>query len=147
MSFQRILVACDFSAPASRALAYAYGLSQKLGSALEVVHVHPELYDARGDATLGLPWPSTEQTDRYLRFLNEELKRTLQGVAPELAEKARCHILRGEPVRRILALAEELGADLICVASTGKNGVERVLMGSVSQSLLRESAVPVLVVH
>jgi nucleotide-binding universal stress UspA family protein len=57
------------------------------------------------------------------------------------------HVVRGEPIKRIDALRQEIGADLIAVGSTGKGAVERALLGSVSQRIVRSSPVPVLTVH
>jgi nucleotide-binding universal stress UspA family protein len=47
----------------------------------------------------------------------------------------------------IVALAEELGADLIVMGSRGLGGVRRALMGSVSDSVVRHAHCPVLVVR
>jgi nucleotide-binding universal stress UspA family protein len=40
-----------------------------------------------------------------------------------------------------------VNADVICLGSTGKGAVERVLLGSVSQSVVRASPIPVITVH
>lgn len=148
MQLKKILVAHDFSEPANRALELAASIAAKAGATVEVAHVHQsDLYDG-GDPAAGGPWPSAEQLDRYLRFLDQELERTVSSVlgSEQVAHVTR-HVLRGDPVKRIEALAGDLKADLICVASTGKDAVQRVLLGSVSQSILRSSTVPVLTVH
>ena len=88
-----------------------------------------------------------------MRFLQQEVANTVQsalaaGAEPHaLAQPTPLHIVRGDPAKRILAVAEEIGADMICVGATGKGGVQRLLLGSVSQHVLRTSKVPVLVVH
>jgi nucleotide-binding universal stress UspA family protein len=148
MAFTKILVACDFSAPASHGLDMALVLAKALGAKLEVVHVHPEPYDGRGDAAVtGVSWPAPGQAERYLRFIEDELRRVVREKDPEAAEKVVYHALRGNPAGKVLDLAKEIGADLICVGSTGKGAVERIMLGSTSQTLLRESLVPVLVAH
>lgn len=147
MAFKKILAAFDFSEPSARALKWAHQLSQTTGASLEVVHVHPELYDGRGNAELGLPWPSAGQEERYLRFLAQEIRTALEKLAGAAAADIPIHVAHGDPVKRVLTCAEERGSDLICIGSTGKGGVQRVLLGSVSQSILRGSSVPVLVVH
>ena len=146
MAFRKILVACDFSDPSFRAIGQARDLAEKLGAELHAVHVHAEPFDGRADLDAA-PWPTPDQTDRYLRFLEEELRRTLDLVAPHLAERTHQHLLRGAPARRVVECAKEVGADLICVGSTGKGAGERLFLGSVSQSLLQTSPVPVMVVH
>jgi len=142
---KKILVAHDFSDPANRALAFAADLADQLGASLEVMHVHPDVYDGHSDPALGLPWPAPHQLDRYLRFLDTELERTVRDVLGETSLKR--HVVRGEPAKRIAGLAAELGADVVCLGSTGKGAVERVLLGSVSQRVLRASHTPVLTVH
>jgi nucleotide-binding universal stress UspA family protein len=57
------------------------------------------------------------------------------------------HVVRGEPIKRIEARVQEIGADVLCVGSTGKGAVQRALLGSISQRILRTSPVPVLTVH
>jgi universal stress protein A len=47
----------------------------------------------------------------------------------------------------ILAVAEEIGADLIVMATHGRRGVSRLVMGSVAESIVRRSPRPVLTVH
>jgi nucleotide-binding universal stress UspA family protein len=142
---KKILVAHDFSDPANRALAFAADLAEQLGASVEIMHVHPDVYDGHSDPALGLPWPAPDQLDRYMRFLDTELERVVRGVLGEAPLKR--HIVRGEPAKRIASMANEVGADVVCLGSTGKGAVERVLLGSVSQRVLRASPMPVLTVH
>lgn len=142
---KKILVAHDFSDPANRALAFAADLADQIGAQVEVMHVHPDVYDGHSDPALGLPWPAPEQVDRYLRFLDTELDRIVRGVLGDHAVKR--HVVRGEPAKRIASMAQELGVDVVCLGSTGKGAVERMLLGSVSQRVLRASQTPVLTVH
>lgn len=147
MMAKKILVAHDFSDPANRALAFAADLADALGASVEVVHVHPEAYSGRGDPALGIPWPTPDQEERYLRFLDTELERVVRMVMGDDVSKVKRHILRGDPLKRIEALASETGADMLCQGSTGKGAVARVLLGSTSQLMLRTSKIPVLTVH
>jgi nucleotide-binding universal stress UspA family protein len=153
MQLSKILVAHDFSEPANRALVYALSFARRLGATVHVVHVHPDIYDGHSDPALGTPWPTPEQEERYLRFLEQELARVVElalssaGVPGAGADDLHRHVVRGNPVKRIEALADELGASLVCIGSTGKGAVQRLLLGSVSQSIVRTSRVPVLTVH
>jgi nucleotide-binding universal stress UspA family protein len=147
MKLGKILVAHDFSQPADRALVFAADLASRLGASLEAVHVHPDVYDGHSDPALGTPWPSQEQEERYLRFLDQELLRAVARVLPGASESVARHVVRGDPVKRIETLAGEIGADLICLGSTGKGAVHRILLGSVSQRIVRTSSVPVLTIH
>jgi nucleotide-binding universal stress UspA family protein len=147
MQLSKILVAHDFSEPADRALVFALGLARRLGATLEVVHVHPDVYDGHSDPALGTPWPTPDQEQRYLRFLEQELARVVGLALGTDGEGIVRHVVRGNPVKRIEALADELGASAICIGSTGKGAVQRLRLGSVSQSIVRTSRLPVLTVH
>jgi nucleotide-binding universal stress UspA family protein len=147
MAIQTIVTAFDFSEPAARALRWAHELSLLTHARLEIVHVYPDLYNGRGDVVLGLPWPSAGQEDRYLRFLEQEVRTAAQTLLGEGALSFGVHIVRGDPVKKLLATAEELHTDLIAVGATGKGRVQRVMLGSVSEYVLRASHVPVAIVH
>ena len=145
---KKILVAHDLSDPANSALALAADLAGRLGASLEVLHVQPDVYDGHSDPSLGLPWPAPEQVERYMRFLDTELESAIRGVLGDRKDLTiNRHVVRGEPAKRIAHLAEELGVDMVCIGATGKGAVERMLLGSVSQSVLRASQRPVLTVH
>ncbi len=147
MATKTMLVAHDFSEPANRALLFAADLAKAVGATIHVVHVHPDVYDGHSDPALGLPWPTPAQEERYMRFLETEVERSVTAALGAEGNNVKRHVVRGEPVKRLAALVQEIGADLICIGSTGKGAVERVLLGSVSQQLLRTSPVPVLTVH
>lgn len=57
------------------------------------------------------------------------------------------HVRLGSPAAEILQLAEEVGAHLVLVGSHGRTGLKRMLMGSVSEKVVREARCPVLVVR
>lgn len=54
-------------------------------------------------------------------------------------------LLKGHPAEKILDFAEEQKVDMIVMGSTGKSEVERFMLGSVSEKVVRNSKVPVLV--
>jgi nucleotide-binding universal stress UspA family protein len=147
MKLKKILVAHDFSEPAQRALLFAAELAQRVEATIDVVHIHPDVYNGHGDAALGTPWPTSDQEERYLRFLDQELERVVTEALASQASTVTRHVVRGQPVKRIEELAKSLGADVICLGSTGKGAVARVLLGSISQHVVRTSEVPVLTVH
>ena len=60
---------------------------------------------------------------------------------------AQAHLRLGRPDEQIVALAEEIGAGLIVMGSRGLGGLRRLLMGSVSDSVVRHAHCPVLVVR
>jgi nucleotide-binding universal stress UspA family protein len=146
MSLEKILIAHDFSEASDRALRFARDLAHQVGASLELVYVMPDLYDGRGDEIAMLPPTTSGQSERYLEFLRAELNRAGRAALQGDDVSFGTHVSRGDPIKRIEALSEELHADAVCVGATGKGAVARALMGSTSQALLRTSHVPVLVV-
>jgi len=146
MTISKILVAHDFSDGASRALRFAAGVARQTGATVEVAYVLPDIYDGRGEPSLALPDALPGQGERYLHFLEEELTRVAERVAGDLVPPIAAHVLRGDPVKRLESFAQELGADAVCLGITGKGAVQRVLLGSISQLVLRSATIPVLLV-
>lgn len=143
MTFQKILVAFDFSEPSRRGLEFACQLARRGGGEINIVHVHPESYLAGGEPALGTPWPTPEQSERYIRFLQSELEKL---VPSDLTERVHCEVRDGDPKALLLAEAKHLGSDLLCMGTTGKGAVERMLLGSVSQHIVRRCPIPVVTV-
>jgi nucleotide-binding universal stress UspA family protein len=82
----------------------------------------------------------------------EEAHQTLDGYVSERIDAAhvplesvRTSVDFGEPVERILALAQKVAADLIVVGSHGRKGIDRMLLGSVTEHVLRRAHCSVLV--
>jgi nucleotide-binding universal stress UspA family protein len=55
-------------------------------------------------------------------------------------------LLEGHPVDKLVQYAEEEGMDIVVIGTLGRTGLERLLLGSVTENLIRHSKVPVLVV-
>jgi nucleotide-binding universal stress UspA family protein len=142
VSFQKVLVAYDFSEPSRRALEFACKVVRASGGHLDVVHIHPELYVGEGPG-LEFPWPKPEQVEHYVRFLKQELH---DATPRDLDGQAASHVFVGDPKLSLLGRAQELGSDVIVVGATGKGLVDRALLGSVSRSLVHHSQVPVVTV-
>lgn len=146
MAVSKILVAHDFSDAADRALRYASDFARQTGARLAVVYVVPDASAGPAEPSLATGEGSAGQAERYVRFLEQELAKAIALRTARPAGEVEVHVVRGEPVKRIDQLAEQLRADLVCVGATGKGAVQRALLGSVSQLVLRSSLVPVLIV-
>ncbi len=130
---RRILVAFDFSEPSRRALEWARMLRARLAVAVTVVHVADE--DQPG------------AHERRIRALEGELRRAIGEVFGPEESAIASRVASGRASERLIELALELDADLVIAGSTGKSATERVLLGSVTEDLVRGSAVPVMIVH
>lgn len=93
---------------------------------------------------------TAEAKQDFLDEARETLERYLEGRLESVAtdrDRILAAVDFGEPAERILALAKSLDADLIVVGTHGRRGVERLMLGSVAETVLRNAHCPVLVVR
>ena len=139
--FNRVLVPTDFSPSGDYALHVA---RQAFPDALRrIVHVVDARAVAVPDLTTGgvtpVP-PSAELQREFARVDDARLDAVM------LAGEER-ELLSGDPVRAILQSAQAWSADLIVLGTHGRHGLERFLLGSVAERVVRDSPIPVLTVH
>lgn len=132
-----VLVGIDFSAVAPELLSNAARFATSTGSELHVAHVLPASADgaARGEAVL-----------RFANLADDARARLAllaQGLRGSVA-RIDLHVRLGRPDLEIAQLASDLGADLIVVGAHGQSTLERLLLGSVAESLVRHAPCPVL---
>jgi nucleotide-binding universal stress UspA family protein len=141
----RILLATDGSEEAELAGLTAVDLADATDSELHVVHVGvlPTFLQSY-PGTLGYSEKLYEQIEEESRQQLRELSWQLKAAGGAVAGT---HLRMGAVALEIVALAEELGADLIVMGCRGLGGVRRALMGSVSDSVVRHAHCPVLVVR
>jgi nucleotide-binding universal stress UspA family protein len=77
----------------------------------------------------------------------ERLKELVGGIDAQGGEVASSHAHVGRPDAEIVDQAERIGAGLIVMGSRGSGPIRRVLMGSVSDSVVRHAHCPVMVVR
>lgn len=140
--FQQILVATDFGEPSSSALEKAMDLTQAFGATLTLVHV----YEIPSFAYTGMPYTAVDLLTPIAQAAQAQLDKQLARVQSRVPS-ARSVLRRGTPWREILATIEETHADLVVIGTHGRRGVERALLGSVAEKIVRVSPVPVLTVH
>ena len=139
-----ILVALDFSAHSSHALAYASDLAKALGARIHLIHAYslPTQFVGPYDVAL-IP------TD-FFRQVRESAAALLAEARDKVkAEGLTCEIslADGPPAEVITDAAKEVGADLIVVGTQGHTGLKHVLLGSVAERTLRIAPCPVLSVR
>lgn len=144
MSEVQVVVAYDFSPSAERALARAIEVAARAPQ--HVLHILAAL-DPH-DRTVGaLAGVSYEAADRVHDLIVECVTKAFAGRDTAAEIKFFVHARIGKPAEEILALATEVGADLIFIGSHGKVGLERFVLGSVSERVVREARCPVMVVR
>lgn len=83
--------------------------------------------------------------ERMMEHAQENVE-VVRKRAEQMGLKTEAFISEGEPHEQIVELAEELKADVICMGSHGRTGLERILMGSVTEKVIEKAKCPVLVV-
>ncbi|MDZ4701098.1 MAG: universal stress protein [Rhodothermales bacterium] len=136
-----ILVPIDFSDSTPLALAAAREWADFFDARLDLVHVveekmHPAFYNT-GVFSMYDVNPDLEAT------VIEHMKK-LYAQAPGSGGPVRFIVRHGHAVRELLEAARELGDDLIVIATHGLSGLDRALMGSVSERIVRQAEAPVI---
>lgn len=137
----RFVVACDGSEPSLRALRRALPLARASGAALDLVHVIEE-----PPVSPFVQWAGLDG-DYVRELLGAQAARAREAtlaVTREAGLDAEFRVLRGRPIDELLNAAED--ADLLVLGTHGYRGMDRMLLGSVAETLLRRAAVPLLVV-
>lgn len=142
---RNIVVASDFSACSDQALPAVSFLRRAFGARLLLTHVLPP---QSRPAALSETGPPPMMTDEFMSHLREAAKRDLEervealaadGIDVELTEA-------GDPGAEIVAVADRENADLIVVGTRGNSGVQRLMLGSTAEKIVRRSDHPVLTV-
>lgn len=140
--WRRVLVPVDFSDASRHAVRHAAELVASVGARLELLHVIPPIEAALPMNLGGIgALPVVADLEPAARA---ELARLADELPPAVV--ADCTVWHGGVVGSILNRAEEGGADLIVVGTTGRTGLDRLLLGSVAENVARLAEVPVLVV-
>ncbi len=159
---KRILVPVDFSPAMEGVLAHAREVAGALGSELHLVHVREIAgvpvfpaatigYPGIGMPEMGMAGGLPVGAPGYLPVdaPNEKQKsqlETLQGELTRTGLKTVAHEREGTVVEEILKTAQEIAADLIVMGSHGHGPVYCLLVGSVTEGVLKAGARPVLLV-
>lgn len=140
----QVIVAYDFSPSSEQALARAIEVAARAPQ--HVLHIVSVLDPHDRAASGGVLGDVTYETaDRLQEMIVESVTAAFANRPTASEVQFFVHARIGKPVAEILLLAAEVGADLIFIGSHGKTGLERILLGSVSERVVREAGCPVLV--
>jgi nucleotide-binding universal stress UspA family protein len=140
----KILCATDFSEEGQAAEARALELARALGAELVYVHVNVEtpLY---GEAAFAMA--DVERVYEAQRRWAEDTLRARAAAAEKAGVRPRAVLRVGVPFEQIVAAAGEEAADMIVIGTHGRSGINRLLMGSVAERVVRLAPCPVLTVR
>jgi nucleotide-binding universal stress UspA family protein len=145
IDLRRILVPTDFSKHSHNALQYAVAFAEKFGAELHLLHVVQDLALFLPD-TVAVSPVAAPPVDQLTAAVREALLRVIRDnglerltVCPEVRE--------GTPFYEIIRCAREKDVDLIVMGTHGRSGLAHVLLGSVSEKVVRKAPCPVLTVR
>ncbi len=144
--FKKILIATDGSEHTKKAVAHAIKLAKLAGAELHVVYVMDIKTDYGPKSYLSTDI-SMEGLRNFLRQEGNEATEYVEALAGKEDLKTRKWIVEGHPAEEIMKLAEEQSVDLIVMGTLGRSGIEKFLLGSVADKVIRNSSIPVLTVR
>lgn len=148
--FTRILYPTDFSDVSNKALAYIKKLKEAGTKEVIVLHVIDEKIIE--SYTLGANWAGLSRVDmakKISKKFRDEARGNLKAIETKLGKSGfsvDIRIKKGSPFKEILKIEDKEDISLIVMGSHGKSNIKEMLLGSVSESVIRHSKNPVLVV-
>ena len=147
VSIKNILVPTDFSDSSKIALDYALSMAQIFKSKVFVMHVYePVVYYT--DVPMGMP--DIVEMEQSIRSSSESALNAIleKEVRPRFSDVSVEKILtEGKPFVEIIRTAREKQIDLIVLSSHGRGFLEHMLLGSVTEKVVRKAPCPVLTVR
>jgi nucleotide-binding universal stress UspA family protein len=139
ISLKNILYATDFSPVAEAAAPFAVELARRYGSKVLAVHVRaPQVYGLAPPES----WPALKDAaDKLANDQSRHLTSLFRGVEHAVI------LGEGDIWGVVSALIKENHIDLLVIATHGRKGIEKVLLGSVAEKILRRAPCPVLTVN
>jgi nucleotide-binding universal stress UspA family protein len=137
----RILCPVDFSDHSRHALAYAAAFAEWYDARLTVLHVVPAYETVVWEPEAGVHdyAVSSAEYDRLVAEVTRFVKKDANTEGP-----ADPRVVAGDVTREILKLAAALPADLLVIGTHGRSGFEHLVLGSVTEKVLRKAICPVL---
>jgi nucleotide-binding universal stress UspA family protein len=146
--YQRILVATDGSALSKKAVRGAIGLAASLDAQLVALHVVPRYPVAYFEGGLNVSPDDVARTERQWSDKGRAMVDAVALQAEAASVAAKGVVMQSDLVAdSIQAAARKHKCDLIVMASHGRRGLKRLLLGSETQHVLTHGTVPVLVLR
>ena len=146
--YQRILVATDGSELSTKAVDHALDLARSCGAEVLAITVVPRYPQSYFDGSLPLSPSEIERVEQHWGADGQKILDQVKIKAQEKGVKLSDLIVKSDVVSdAVIETAREQNASLIVMASHGRKGVSRMLLGSETQQVLTHSQIPVLVLR
>ncbi|HEY8781827.1 MAG TPA: universal stress protein [Mucilaginibacter sp.] len=152
MMISKILIAIDDSIHAEHAAEYGFYLARKINAAVAVVNiVEPAMIPrmTTSDPILGMTNQGTGIEEMELMDIQKNQSENIveQTIKKFAGDMPVTHFTEyGSTADGIINCCKEFAADLIVIGTHSRTGIDRLLMGSIAEHVVRHSEVPVLVV-
>ena len=150
---RKILAPTDLSEVSATGVKYAYNLAKAISAELVIVHAVQvgEIIHAVRQLE-NKPSPHWEQAgtiegqliERHKHLLDEFVKKQVGEISPDA--KVRQDVVVGQAHAAVIEHAQREKADLIVMSTHGRSGITRMMLGSVTEKVLRTSLCPVLAI-
>ena len=146
MELKKILYPTDFSKHSLAALPYAKEMAEKFGAELHVLHVVDSAYQywmAGGEDTAAVVISENELMDSAQQQMDDFIEKNLGDYKSPMTVK----LLPGRPFLEIIHYARDQGIDMIVIATHGYGALTSMLIGSVTEKVLRKAPCPVMTIR
>ncbi len=148
IAIKKVLVATDFSPVAGIALVYGRALARTFGAALHVLHVvrRFNVMTAMGDGLV-----DASSVARLQLAIEDAGRRELDACVTD-DDRRELHaetvlVTSSKPATAITEYAKDAGVDVVVIGATGRGAIDRLVMGSVADRVIRQASCPVLAVR
>lgn len=150
MQIKKIIIGVDSNDIAEHAATYGFEMARKFNAQVGLVHIiEPNVMVQQNDGLMGNMVPDIGTADVELMDIqNQASEKLIDKITAKFGEGVDVtHFSEyGDTADGIIACCDEFGADMIVIGTHNRTGIDRFLMGSVAEHVVRHAHVPVLVV-
>ena len=143
ISLKSILVPTDFSKQSQSAIRYGVEFALKFGAKLHVLHAVQDVANFLPELGFINPAAALSNIEPMLQSASKSMEEFLKPYKNQGVEFV-THCLQGNPLDEIILLAKEENIDLIILGTHGHTGLAHLFLGSLAETLVRQSPCPVL---
>lgn len=157
LDFKKVLCPVDLSSFSLQGLKLALKMAEASDAILDILHVIHNPFDEiylteitqTDPALIDAYATEPQRRAKILRATEEHSEVLLKQFCHEVVQhygKVRYHIRRGDPFEAILEASEDLMTELVVLATHGRTGLKRLVIGNVAEKIVRHAPCPVLTV-
>ena len=149
MLIKKILIGIDNSTSSEHAAKYGFSVAKSFKAKVGLVHIiEPTFVPSPGLDSMSGPMQGTITDAEIMDVQNDMSESLLEKTVRKYGKGTQVTLFHdfGDTAEGIINCSKEFGADMIIVGTQSRTGIDRLLMGSVAEHVVRYSDIPVLVV-